>query len=347
MKKEHDRKGRRLRFIPLILGIYGAFLGFGLMAIGLAEMKEGIGILRLLLGLGMAGFGLFGIWDGVRDLIRPNKKPEKPPVSQFILIDISGNKTSNVTMEQLQEQIKNLVENQEGQSFQIQILPPPSIQKLGKLKKISCIYQDAILLLAFFVGDTGGYWISRECTGPDMAEEGFRSFLDGNTDFIGWEKTKIDAYQGVTGADSEKIKAFGQEFLNQRGRANVSWHQLLLIFGESWHDEHKFFTDRDLALAVEGVHKGTYQKVVLEWGNEAFYILPGVNSEVKAVWCTNLAEKGDSHFLMIEGTATQVKFLLVYYLNEGSFEDVSDWEDITVQVESNMRKGEGKHGKVF
>ncbi len=40
MKKERQFKNRkRLRLIPLILGGYGAFLGFGLAAIGFTEMK--------------------------------------------------------------------------------------------------------------------------------------------------------------------------------------------------------------------------------------------------------------------------------------------------------------------
>ena len=55
--RKKNRTGKRLRFVPLILGGYGAFLGLGLVAIGLAEIKEGIGIIRLLIGLGMAGFG--------------------------------------------------------------------------------------------------------------------------------------------------------------------------------------------------------------------------------------------------------------------------------------------------
>ena len=79
MMRKNNRTGKRLRLIPLILGSYGAFLGFGLVTIGLAEIKEGIGIVRLLIGLGMAGFGLLGIWDGVRDLMKPEKKAEDTP----------------------------------------------------------------------------------------------------------------------------------------------------------------------------------------------------------------------------------------------------------------------------
>ena len=57
----NNKTGKRLRLVPLILGCYGAFLGLGLAVIGLAEIKEGIGIARFLVGLGMAGFGLLGI----------------------------------------------------------------------------------------------------------------------------------------------------------------------------------------------------------------------------------------------------------------------------------------------
>ena len=102
-KATHCKGGKRLRLIPLILGGYGAFLGFGLAVIGLAEMKEGIGIIRFLTGLGMAGFGLWGIWDGVRDLVRPDKKPEQAPVSQFILTDTAGNRSSLVTPDLLRK----------------------------------------------------------------------------------------------------------------------------------------------------------------------------------------------------------------------------------------------------
>ena len=39
MMRKNNRTGKRLRLTPLILGGYAAFLGFGLIVIGLAEMK--------------------------------------------------------------------------------------------------------------------------------------------------------------------------------------------------------------------------------------------------------------------------------------------------------------------
>ena len=74
-------------------------------------MKEGIGMVRFLMGLGMAGFGMLGIWDGVRDLIRPEKKVEMPPGSQFILTDTSGNRSSLITPEVLREQMNIMAES--------------------------------------------------------------------------------------------------------------------------------------------------------------------------------------------------------------------------------------------
>ena len=59
MKDRQNKNKKRLRFVPLILGGYGAMLGFGLMAIGFAEIRQGIGLVRFLLGIGMAGFVLF------------------------------------------------------------------------------------------------------------------------------------------------------------------------------------------------------------------------------------------------------------------------------------------------
>ena len=157
MMRKNNRTGKRLRLTPLILGGYAAFLGFGLVVIGLAEMKEGIGIVRLLIGLGMAGFGLLGIWDGVRDLVGPDKKHRQAPASQFILTDTSGNRTSNVTVEALQKQMESLMGSDKGGVFRIQILPPFAVQEIGNISQIFCMYYEAFPLDGIFRGIEG--WI--------------------------------------------------------------------------------------------------------------------------------------------------------------------------------------------
>ena len=320
-KATHCKGGKRLRLIPLILGGYGAFLGFGLAVIGLAEMKEGIGIIRFLTGLGMAGFGLWGIWDGVRDLVRPDKKPEQAPVSQFILTDTAGNRSSLVTPELLRKQMDILTESQNYRSFYLQILPPLPVEGVdGRLTHIICFYRSQIILAAYLENSKEGYGVYQKSTDPDKAVEWLKQLLAGSPDFSQWDSIEVnevedeetdeemEAENGLeteggdreiesengseaegtdteseadtgmekegTGEETEPeshvlrgdVEFFWRQLLHDQKGRMANWHQLLVIFGESWHDEHKFFSARDVELAVEGIQQGKYQKVVLEWG---------------------------------------------------------------------------------
>ena len=177
--RKKNRTGKRLRLTPLILGGYAAFLGFGLIVIGLAEMKEGIGIVRLLIGLGMAGFGLLGIWDGVRDLVGPDKKSEQSPASQFILTDTSGNRTSNVTVEILQKQLESLMESDKGGVFKLQILLPFPVQEIGNISQIFCIFHEVFRLTLFLEESKGGYESYHKSAEFDEA----KNWLDEHTFF--------------------------------------------------------------------------------------------------------------------------------------------------------------------
>ena len=399
--RKNNRTGKRLRLTPLILGGYGAFLGFGLIVIGLAEMKEGIGIVRLLIGLGMAGFGLLGIWDGVRDLVRPDKRPEQAPVSQFILTDTSGNRTSNVTVEILQKQLESLMESEKGGVFKLQILPPFPVQEIGNISQIFCIFHEVFRLTLFLEESKGGYESYHKSAEFDEAKEWFEKLLTGSADLsewkkiengydeeeessgeedAGWEEDSIcpgetddsledtneaaepavgfdkpeslinteEAAAGKSEADTrqteEHIKSFWQQLQREQKGQMRNWRQLLLIFGESWHDEHTFFSVRDVELAIDGIHEGTYTKVFLEWGTQAFDIFPGVQNDLMVIWCTNNTGKGNTRFLAKEGTVAQVKFWLVNDLNSGVFEERNGWTDITGQIEKANRKGKQKHG---
>ena len=398
--RKNNRTGKRLRLIPLILGGYGAFLGLGLVAIGLAEMKEGIGIIRLLIGLGMAGFGFLGIWDGVRDLIKPDKRQKQAPISQFILTDTSGNRSSNVTVEVLQKQLESLMESDKGGVFTLQILPPFAVQEIGNVSQIFCIYCKTFRLTAFLDASEGGYESYHNSAEFDEAKGWFEKLLAGNADFSRWKKMenaslwedyddedesseeddagceKGSIYKGetednpedideaaepVAGFDKqgslsntekvaagksetdtqqaeERIKSYWHQLQREQKGQMRGWHQLLVIFGESWHDEHKFFSARDVELAIEGIHEGKYTKAVLEWGTKAFDLFPGVQNDLMVIWCTNNTPKGDTRFLAKEGTVTQVKFWLVEYLNSGILEETSGWADITAQIEKANRK---------
>lgn len=399
--RKNNRTGKRLRLTPLILGGYGAFLGFGLIVIGIAEMKEGIGIVRLLIGLGMAGFGLLGIWDGVRDLVRPDKRPEQAPVSQFILTDTSGNRTSNVTVEILQKQLESLMESEKGGVFKLQILPPFPVQEIGNISQIFCIFHEVFRLTLFLEESKGGYESYHKSAEFDEAKEWFEKLLTGSADLsewkkiengydeeeessgeedAGWEENSIcpgetddsledtneaaepaadsdkpdslinteEAAAGKSEADTrqteEHIKSFWQQLQREQKGQMRNWRQILVIFGESWHDEHTFFSVRDVELAIDGIHEGTYTKVFLEWGTQAFDIFPGVQNDLMVIWCTNNTGKGNTRFLAKEGTVAQVKFWLVNDLNSGVFEERNGWTDITGQIEKANRKGKQKHG---
>ncbi len=375
--KKNNNTGKRLRLIPLILGVYAAFLGFGLIVIGLAEMKEGIGIVRLLIGIGMAGFGLLGIWDGVRDLEGPDKKPEQVSVSQFILTDISGNRSSNVTVETLQKQMESLMGSENGGIFKLQILPPFAVQETGNISQIFCMYHQLFGLTVFLDEPKGGYESYHKSAEFDEAKDWFEKLLTGRADLTGWKKIENgydeeedigeeedieweesstsdsminteEAGVGKSEADTrqteEHIKSFWQQLQREQKGQMRNWRQLLVIFGESWHDEHTFFSARDVELAIDGIHEGTYTKVFLEWGTWAIDLFPGVQNDLMVIRCTNNTGKGDTRFLAKEGTATQVKFWLVNYLNSGVFEEMSGWADITDQIEKASRKDKKKHG---
>ena len=360
MMRKNNRTGKRLRLTPLILGGYAAFLGFGLAAIGLSEMKEGIGIVRLLIGLGMAGFGLLGIWDGVRDLVGPDKKHKQAPAIQFILTDISGNRTSNVTVEALQKQMESLMGSDKGGVFRLQILPPFAVQETGNISQIFCMHHQLFRLTVFLDESKGGYESYHKSAEFDEAKDWFEKLLTGSADLSGWKKiengyddekensgeedTEWEENSICPGETEEHIKSFWQQLQREQKGQMRNWRQLLVIFGESWHDEHTFFSARDVELAIDGIHEGTYTKAVLEWGTQALDFFPGVQNDLMVIWCTNNTGKGVTRFLAKEGTVTQVKFWLVNYLNSGVFEEINSWADITGQIEKANRKGKKKHG---
>lgn len=357
--RKNNRNGKRLRLVPLIAGGYGAFLGLGLTAIGLAEMGEGIGTVRLLMGLVITGFGLLGIWDGVRDLIRTEKTPDPPAASQFILTDASGNRSSLVTRDVLREQIDLLAKSEDPKRFSLQILPPLSFGEYGLLEQISCIYHGGAILAAFFRMPENGYGIYQRNADPDAAAEWLGRLLAGSPDFSGWESVEVYARQdegqeydeddepAEAQEDPQDVEAFWHRLLDDQKGFMVSWRQLLVIYGESWHNEHKFFSAKDVALAIEGIHEGKYRKVSLVWERDIFDLFPGVQSDLTIIWRPDSMGREDYRFLFKTGTTTQVKFWLINFLYHGLPQGTDGWVDITAQMEKARRKGEKKHGKIF
>jgi len=365
MRKKNGT-GKRLRLTPLIVGSYGALLGLGLVATGLFEITDGIGMIRVVLGLGMAGFGLLGIWDGVRDLVRPEKKAETLPPSQFILTDISGIRSSLVTPDLLRKQMDILAESEEYKSFYLQILPPLLVEGYGRLQQIFCVYHYGLILVALFALPESGQRIYQKSTEPDVAEAWLKQLLAGCPDFSGWEPVKAAARSSEDDLQKEETESaldevameqdaqgfFLEQLLTEGNGQITDRHKRLVIFKESWHDEHQFFSYRDVELAVEGVHAGTYEKIVLEWGSQILELFPGVQDDLMILWRINQSGtestgKENIRFLAREGTVTQVNFWLVHYLDQGYFAELSGWTDVTALIEKEQRRSAKKHGKLF
>jgi len=342
MKGAGNKKG--LHVVPLVLGLYGGFLGLGLVARGLLELREGmIGALRLVFGLGLTGFGLYGLWDGVRDLVRGEKQTEEAPARQFILNDLAGNRHSSITSDLLGEQLDRLMEGTEGRSFSLQALPPLPVEGYGALDRVLCLTQEGPLFAAFLKGAEGETRLFQKGMAPDSALKWLEELLAGRPDLGGWEEYQVACLQEEEEESAPEelpqgVEAFFPDRLERRQEG-----QFLILCGESWRNELKFFSARDVELAVEGVHGGKYQWAVLQWGSQLFDILPGAQDELVVVWNTNITGSGEARFFVRGGTAVQIKFLLVHYMDRGSFESMSGWVDITAQIEEKRKDGK-RHG---
>ncbi len=140
---------------------------------------------------------------------------------------------------------------------------------------------------------------------------------------------------------AQKVTNDWQEVFSHPNESPAYGHPLLVIFKESWREEHKFFSIRDVELTVEGIQKGTYQKAVLEWGTQAFELFPGVQSDLLVVWCLYFIEQKDTRFFTREGTVTQVTFWLNQALSDSALketpalEEMAGWSDITSQVKKS------------
>lgn len=336
MKKTRNRK--RLHLAALILGAYAVCLGFGLVLAGLEDLRGAVGPIRLLLGLGMMGFGLFGVWDGLRDKLRPQeKRPLKSP-TQYILTDNSGNRTSNITAERIREELEKLREG-ERDSFHLQLLTPLEIPEWGELKQISCTAQTTLTLLAFFQTADSGWRIRTKAMDLEEIAGWFRSLLEESLPLSGWNDG-WETLEEISGDPQETEDSENQEFrtqvLRNRAGAYTVWHRQLTIVGEAWRNEHRFFTAHDVELAAQGVYEGKHQYAILEWGSSSFDLLTDQEEQLQVIWCTNRWDERVRRYFRKAGSVTQVKFWLIQYLNEGYMDEY--WDDITALAGGQGRK---------
>lgn len=341
MKRTQKKNRNRLHLIALLLGAYGACLGFGLVLAGLDNAGEAIGTIRLLLGLGMMGFGFYGVWDGIRDKIRPQAKPELKSPTQYILTDASGNRTSNVTAEKICEKLKKLRAG-ERDSFHLQLLTRLDVPRWGILKQISCTAQSALALLAFFQTPEGGWKLCSRTMDPEAAEAWFRQLLEDSPEFSVWDDSwelLEEVPEGTQEAKDSKNQEFRARVLRDQAGVYTVWRRRLIIVGKAWRNEHRFFTARDVELAAQGVFEGKYQYATLEWGSSSFDMIPGLEDQLQVIWCTNIRDDTVRRFFRKEGTVTQVKFWLIQYLNEGTMNEY--WDEIAAPTGKKGRKDHG------
>ena len=327
MRKTQRKNGRRLHLVALVLGAYAIFLGFGLVLAGLEDLRGSVGPIRLLVGLGMMGFGLFGVWDGLRDKLCPQEKlPLKTP-TQYVLTDDSGSRTSNVTPERIREALGKL---REGGSVHLQFLTPLEIPDWGELRQLSCIAQSAPALLAFFQMADGGWRLRTKTMDAEVAAEWLGNLLTESLESSAWNDG-WETLEEIPGTPQETGDSENQEFRTRvlRNCAGnlTAWHQKLTIAGEAWRNEYRFFTAHDVELAAQGVFEGKYQYAILEWGSSSFDLLPDQEEQLQVIWCTNIRDEKVRRYFRKAGTVTQVKFWLIQYLNEGYMDEY--WDDIT------------------
>ena len=315
MKKAQGKNRKRLHLAALVLGAYAVFLGFGLILAGIEDLQGVVGPIRLLLGLGMMGFGLFGVWDGIRDKIRPQEKlPLKSP-TQYILMDNSGSRTSNVTAERIHEELEKLRVG-ERDSFHLQLLTPLEVPERGELRQVTCVLQPGLTLLAFFHMADGGWTICGRDIEPEGAAVWFRNLLEGAPEFSGWETMEEGSKSDQTdGEETERPLRILQNW--QEGR--TAWHRRLTIAGEAWRNEYRFLTARDV-----------------EWGASSFDLLSDQEDQLQVIWCTNIRDEQTRRYFRKTGTVNQVKFWLMQYLNEGKMNEY--WDDITALAGGKGRK---------
>ncbi len=317
MKRTQEKRGKWLHLGPLILGVYAMLLGFSLMLLGLEGVGEGkglntIGWIRSLCGFFMACLGIYGIWDGIGDLVKSKKRTEVKPKSQYILTDVKGKRSSNVNGAVLGTQLDLLTKGGEKAGFTLQVLPPRFVEEAGRLHQISCVYRGNFLLLAFFQSEKKEDRILETCVDRALALELLEGFLEEKLDFSQWNRANV---------------AVCEEPFSRKGEQGES-SQRLILFGECWKDEHKFFSVRDLELAVEGLEDGTYRKMELNLGEAVFLVFPNKEEKPNIILQMRVWEKGRCRTFQKTGTANQVKFWLEQMVNKGRPEQVMNWQDM-------------------
>lgn len=303
---------KKFHLVPLIGGGYAAILGLGLLRTAIFGSPGGISWLRLCGGLAITGLGFFGIWDGVRDRMEEKNHPAKQkPAEQYIFIDAQGKRSSCATSEDIQTQLKAIA-SQSGGCIALQLLPPRPVPGAGRLEQIRCFSygsEKPLTLLAVLQTEhrtKKGYLT--EANLPQAAACFELIMTGGLEDFSGWTPTIIKQNPNANAAQPQQ--------------------QLTLFFQER-HETHRFFTRRDLELAVDGLAAGKYRRVELAFRFVSFDAFPSGEKNSVTLRLTLQQQQAQRAFEKT-GTPTQVKFWLNQMLDNGIPEQLYGWQEIAV-----------------
>lgn len=105
--------------------------------------------------------------------------------------------------------------------------------------------------------------------------------------------------------------------------------RLLSIFKESWRDDYRFFSVRDLELCIKGLCEGTYMMAELEIGEDVLGVLPGGNQGTELILRLQREEKNGFRILERTVIPSEAQSLLIQALESGLPKGQSGWKDIT------------------
>lgn len=119
---------------------------------------------------------------------------------------------------------------------------------------------------------------------------------------------------------------------NGESRGTKARHRLLSIFKESWRDDYKFFSARDLELCVKGLCGGIYEMAELELEADTIQALSG--GEAGIVMRLHMGQEEGRRVLEKTLAPDEACFWLTQVSTGGLPEEWGGWKDVTDAAEA-------------
>lgn len=113
-------------------------------------------------------------------------------------------------------------------------------------------------------------------------------------------------------------------------RGAAGGHRLLSVYRESWREDYKFFSARDLELCVKGLCEGTFELVELELGDDLIRASAGGKSEIVLRRCR--WNEAGSRTLEQRHAPARAMSWLAQAAEDGLSEEPDGWKDVTDAV---------------